>query len=174
MIIQTVTRKTELLVTSQALVTEFKRCCEEFSSLHIAVAWCSEPRQTLVFEHLRSFRDKLTATLGVALCHTHPDAIEWFHNSGANVRVIRDEILFFHPKVYLFTNPERYAAFVGSSNLTNGGFHGNAEVNTLIEGTFEGDKGQDIRKLQQTLLLWHSSDYSFQPTDEWLDEYRDR
>jgi phosphatidylserine/phosphatidylglycerophosphate/cardiolipin synthase-like enzyme len=88
--------------------------------------------------------------------------------------VVRDEILCFHPKVYLFTDDTRYAAFIGSSNLTHGGFHANSEVNTLIEGTFEGDKGQDIRKLQQTLLRWLSSDYSLEPTGDWLEDYRER
>jgi len=112
--------------------------------------------------------------MGVALCHTHPDAIEWFRSKGASVRVFRDE-LFFHPKVYLFTDGGRYAAFVGSSNLTHGGFHGNVEVNTLIEGAIAGgNKGRDIQKLQTALDRWHSSDYSFEPTNEWLEAYRSR
>jgi HKD family nuclease len=170
---QATARKTRVLCTSQALAAEFKRCCEEFSHLHIAVAWCSDPQQAPVFKFLKTFGNKLTATIGVALAHTHPDAIEWFRDAGADVRIVRDEILFFHPKAYLFSDVTRYAAFVGSSNLTHGGFHGNVEVNTLIQGTFEAEKGQDIRRLQQTLLQWHSPDYSFAPTDEWLARYRE-
>ena len=165
---------TRVLVTSQSLVAHFRRCCQEYSSLHIAVAWCGDPKNNQVFKLLKGFGNNLTATVGVALCHTHPEAIDWLLARHARIRVFRSEELLFHPKVYLFTSGKRYAVFVGSSNLTHGGFHANAEVNTLTEGTFEGEKGEDIRELQRTLEQWHSLDYSFDPTDEWLADYRDK
>jgi hypothetical protein len=171
---KTTARKTRVLVTSQSLLTEFGRCCEQFPSLHIAVAWCGDPKQTPVFKLLKRFGNNLTATVGVAFCHTHPDAIKWLRDRNANVRVFCGDQILFHPKVYFFTDGERYAAFVGSSNLTLGGFHGNAEVNTLIEGTFNGGAVEDIRELQEALGQWHSPDHSFDPTDEWLTGYRDR
>lgn len=167
-------RKTRVLVTSQSLVSEFGRCCEEYSALHIAVAWCGDPKQASVFKLLKRFGENLTATIGIAFCHTHPDAIAWLRRNNANVSVFRGDEPLFHPKVFLFTDGNRYAAFVGSSNLTRGGFHGNAEVNTLIEGTFADGKGEDIRELQRTLEQWHSPLYSFEPTDDWLADYRDQ
>lgn len=165
-------RKTRVLTASQALLTEFGRCCEEYALLHVCVAWCSSPKHAPVFKLLKRFSDKLTATIGISFYHTHPDAIKWFQRRHANVRVFRGDEILFHPKVFLFTTGERYAAFVGSSNLTHGGFHANVEVNTLIEGTFEGGKSEDIRDLQSTLELWHSSRHSFEPTGMWLEDYR--
>ena len=38
----------------------------------------------------------------------------------------------FHPKVYLIKIGETYTAFIGSSNLTNGGFENNIELNYKI------------------------------------------
>lgn len=40
----------------------------------------------------------------------------------------------FHPKVYLLDTGERRIAYVGSSNLSRGGFSGNVEANVRIEG----------------------------------------
>jgi PLD-like domain len=166
------TRKTRVLMTSQALLAEFRRCCEEYPSVHVSVAWCSDPRNAPVFKLLEGFGERLTATVGVAFCHTHPDAIQWLRDEGADVRVFRGEDILFHPKVYLFTGGEQYAAFIGSSNLTRGGFHENAEVNTLIEGKFQPNKAKDILELQRALDQWHSAGQSFPPTDAWLDDYR--
>src|SRR5690348_14071455 len=134
MTVKTTKRKTRVLVTSQSLLSDFQRCCKKYSSLHIAVAWCSDPKKAPVFKLLKRLRDNLKATVGVTFCHTHPDAIEWLRAIGADVRVFRGDGILFHPKVYMFGRGKRYAAFVGSSNLTYGGFHDNAEVNTLVEG----------------------------------------
>lgn len=38
----------------------------------------------------------------------------------------------FHPKVYLIKTQDKYVAFVGSSNLTDGGFENNIELNYKI------------------------------------------
>lgn len=40
----------------------------------------------------------------------------------------------FHPKLYLIERERSVVAFVGSSNLTHGGLHGNTEANVRIEG----------------------------------------
>jgi hypothetical protein len=52
---KTPTRKTQVLVNSKTLNAEFKRYCQEYQSLRIAVAWCSDPRQMSVFKLLKSF-----------------------------------------------------------------------------------------------------------------------
>ena len=38
----------------------------------------------------------------------------------------------FHPKLYLFGNPNEAALIIGSSNWTQGGLQGNVEVNVLL------------------------------------------
>ncbi|MHC4880023.1 MAG: hypothetical protein ACYTGL_26525 [Planctomycetota bacterium] len=80
----------------------------------------------------------------------------------------------FHPKVYLFWSDDQYAAFIGSSNLTCGGFVRNVEVNTLVEGSFDKKSDADIRELQNALNRWHSPAHSFEPTTEWLAAYKEQ
>jgi HKD family nuclease len=38
----------------------------------------------------------------------------------------------FHPKVYLIKSNNKYVAYIGSSNLTDGGFENNVELNYTI------------------------------------------
>lgn len=165
-------RQSHILADSQKLAEEFARCCTTYDSVSLAVAWCGNPAQTLPYKHLEAFGGKITATIGVAFNHTHPDAIEWFQDLGADVRIFRDTGDLFHPKVYLFRQKTDYALFVGSSNLTYGGFYSNIEVNTLIEGSLSVGKGADVRRLQEVLLDWHSPAKSFKPQATWLAKYR--
>ena len=76
------------------------------------------------------------------------------------------------PKLYLFIDSDRYALFVGSSNLTYSGFYANFESNVLIEGILSNDAA-DVRELQVLLEKWRSSEFSFKPNKKWLDDYRE-
>lgn len=154
------------------LATEFVRCCKKYSVLDLAVAWCGNPKQTLPYRHLEAFNGRIIATIGRSFNHTHPDGIEWFKKIGADIRVFKDDSDLFHPKIYLFRGNDRFAAFVGSSNLTYGGFYTNIESNSLIEGTISDVKGPDIHGLLQKLKEWHSDKCSFKPTPKWLAAYR--
>lgn len=171
---ESASRATRVLTTSIELNTAFDRCSREYSRLHLAVAWCGSPDAAPIFKSLKRVSGELTATIGVAFSHTHPTAIDWFLRSEADIRVFRGDEILFHPKVYLFSDADRYAAFVGSSNLTRGGFYGNIEVNTLIEGSFDNQTDADIRELLDALKLWHSPAQSFEPTADWLAAYREQ
>lgn len=149
----------------------FSRCCSEYNALHLAVAWCGNPNQTLPYKYIEGFKGKITATVGMSFNHTHPDAIVWFQSLGADLRIFRDDDLF-HPKVYLFTRGKDYAVLVGSSNLTYGGFYTNIEVNSLIEGRWSDSAGADVRRLQDQLAQWRSQKASFRPGTQWLAKYR--
>lgn len=153
-------------------VREFSRCCDEYNAVHLAVAWCGDPSQTLPYRYLEGFKGKIIATVGTSLNHTHPDAIAWLDMIGADVRVFRDGGKLFHPKVYLFTKGDEYALFVGSSNLTYGGFYANIEANSLIEGKLSAAKDEDIRRLQELLMDWRSPQSAFRPSAKWLAKYR--
>jgi hypothetical protein len=96
------------------LANELARCCGDYTSLHIAVAWCGNPAKTLPYKYLEAFKGTIDATVGVSFNHTHPDAIRWFRGMGAAIRVFREECGLFHPKVYLFTDGDRYALFLGA------------------------------------------------------------
>lgn len=165
-------RQSHILADSQKLADEFARCCDTYDTVSLAVAWCGNPDQTLPYKHLEAFRGKITATIGMSFNHTHPDAIGWFQDLRADVRIFRDSGELFHPKVYLFRRNADYALFIGSSNLTYGGFYSNIEVNTLIEGSLSAGKGSDVRRLQRLLDDWHAPSKSFEPQAAWLAKYR--
>jgi HKD family nuclease len=153
------------------LANELARCCADYASLQIAVAWCGDPSKTLPFRYLEAFKGTIDATLGVSFNHTHPDAIRWFTGMGAAIRIFRKECGLFHPKVYLFTDGDRYTLFLGSSNLTYSGFYQNLEVNVLIDGTLSSQSADDVSDLKERLNEWHSDAFSFQPDDHWLKGY---
>src|ERR1019366_3185577 len=90
---------------------EFERCCRDYKSLEIAVAWCGDPKQPLPYKHLNDFKGTIIATVGYALNQTHPDSIQWLLDKASAIRIFRREKCFFHPKLYLFTDGDRYAVF---------------------------------------------------------------
>ena len=108
-------RNSYVLDSESAFSAEFARCCRDYKALSVAVAWCGSPSQTLPYGLLENFKGAITATVGIAFNHTHPDVFEWLDGIGADTRVFRDEAGLFHPKVYLFRDGLRYALFVGSS-----------------------------------------------------------
>ena len=164
-------RTTKVLTASDEFANEFERCCRDYKSLQIAVAWCGDPERTLPYKHLDDFKGEIIATVGRSFNHTHPDAIQWLLKKAATMRVFRKEKGLFHPKLYLFMDRDRYALFVGSSNLTYAGFYDNFESNVLIEGLLSTDAA-DVRELQVLLEKWRSPEFSFKPNKKWLDGYR--
>jgi hypothetical protein len=165
-------RESYIFTTAQRFTDEFIRCCNEYKHLHLAVAWCGNPNQILPYQYLTRLTGVI-ATVGISFNHTHPDAIEWLDKVvGADIRIFRDDGDLFHPKVYLFRDNDRYALFIGSSNLTYGGFYANVEASTLIEGTATHRRRDDILMLEETLAEWHSDLYSQKPTAQWLQRYR--
>lgn len=167
-------RKSCVIESGNSFSIEFARCCREYRTLSIAVAWCGNPNQTLPYKLLEDFNGNVKAIVGIAFNHTHPDAIEWFIDIGADIRVFKDDANLFHPKVYLFRNQQRFALFIGSSNLTYGGFYTNYETNCLIEGITSTETDKDIASLEGTLAKWNTSTFSFKPTKRWLNGYRKR
>lgn len=164
--------KSRILVTEDSFAIEFARCCREYNTLKIAVAWCGNPNRVLPYKHLEDFSGEINAVVGISFTHTHPDAIQWFMNLGANIRIFRDNQDLFHPKIYLFGDQQRYALFIGSSNFTYGGFYSNIEANCFIEGTFSDDNSIDITPIEDQFSNWRTPKLSFKPDPQWLDSYR--
>jgi HKD family nuclease len=164
----------KILAGWEDFTNEFKRCCEEYNNLQLAVAWCGNPNQTLPYEYLQIFKSrgrKISATIGTSFYHTHPDAIQWLLDIGCDVKIFSNTDALFHPKVYFFKKDKHFAIFIGSSNFTYGGFYSNIELNTLIEGD-DGDKyNLDIKYLSKTIKEWHSNENAFKPKKRWLNKY---
>ncbi len=166
-------RKIAVLNGSDALIESFAKCCGEHEAVDIAVAWCGNPSQVLPFKYLEDFKGKITATIGYSFNHTHPDSFEWLDRIGAEYRLFKDGADLYHPKIYLFTTDKHFALFLGSSNLTYGGFCSNVEVNALLEGDLRAPENRDVADLRKQLSEWHSSAFSFKPKDDWIAKYRE-
>ncbi|MBV9304453.1 MAG: DUF5615 family PIN-like protein [Acidobacteriaceae bacterium] len=165
--------KTTILSNPESFTREFERCCRAYTSLHIATAWCGDPRFVLPYAHLESMRGRIKATIGMSFNYTHPDALDLLKKFEADLRVFNKNTTLFHPKVYFFSSGERGALFVGSSNLTYAGFYCNAETNVLLEGLLRGtDQTPDITAALRQFEVWHTDKFSFVPSPEWMAKYR--
>ena len=129
-------------------------------------AWCGNPAQSLPHSFLKEFNGKLRIILGTSFYHTHPDAIVWFKKNSDHFKVYNDKHSLFHPKLYLFINRNKFSLFIGSSNLTDGGFSGNIEANLLVQGNIKDSLV--FSSLQNQFKEWDEDDYSFTPTKEWI------
>ena len=162
----------KILLSSNEFTTEFIRCCNNYTKLSIAVAWCGNPEKILPFKYLEDFYGKIDVIVGTSFYHTHPNAFSWLNKMGANFRVFDKEIDFFHPKIYLFTKKNKYALFIGSSNLTTNGFYENIEANSLVEGSYSSKTNNEITKLINKIKEWRTNKYSFRLTNNWLKDYK--
>ncbi len=164
-----------MLLDKESYSTEFERCCRQYSKLIIASAWCGDPSRTLPYSYLDDKNSKLdiVITVGVFFNQTHPDAIKYFMNKGVDIRVFKNEVALFHPKIYLFTKNKKAALFIGSSNFTYSGFFNNVELNMLSEGQIEKAFKKQLKELDKKLIYWHSDKCSFKPSTKWLIKYQD-
>ena len=157
------------ILDKSSFASEFERCCNQYSSLKIASAWCGDPSHILPYSYLTSSDTKLKVEIimGVSFNQSHPDAVQFFLTNGIDVRIFKVEINLFHPKFYLFKDKNKFALFVGSSNFTYSGFYNNTEINSLTEG----EKSEQIEYVENLFQQWKSDNYSFIPSQKWLDQY---
>ncbi|MFK0378598.1 hypothetical protein [Pandoraea sp. NPDC090278] len=111
---------------SKAIIEQFKTC----RNVWIAVAWATESE---VFSELLRQENKLRCVvIGTHGSLTAPTCIRRLANSNS-VHFRSAKGALFHPKLYLFEHDNRYAAIVGSHNMTRGAFEKNVELSTLSE-----------------------------------------
>jgi len=158
------------ILDKNSFASEFERCCNQYTSLKMASAWCGDPSHFLPYSYLTSSENKFNVEIifGVTFNQTHPDAIQYFLDNGIGVRIFKVEINLFHPKFYLFRNNSKFALFVGSSNFTYSGFYNNTEINSLSEGA----NTEQIQHIEGLFNKWKSDSYSFFPSGKWLEKYR--
>ena len=164
--------KTVILDSQTRFMAEFHRCAGTYPTLDIAVAWLGNPRNSEPFRLIRDIASKTRVVAGVAFFQTHPEAIRWFIDNKANIRIFKDGMAVFHPKIYLFEKRKGFALFVGSSNFTNSGFTKNQETNCLIEGTYTKTPPRNLLAARRLIESWREDAVSFAPTDGWLRGYR--
>lgn len=162
----------KILYSQVELATEFVRCCNRYSNLDIAVAWCGNPKNALPFSYLGTISGSVRAIVGISFNQTHPDAIELLQKSTLAFRIVKDTAKLFHPKLYLFSDGDEFAVFIGSSNFTYGGFCANTEINVIFEGKRTELEKYGLRDLISKYEEWGSDDFSFTPNAKWLALYK--
>ncbi|QFQ80467.1 phospholipase D-like domain-containing protein [Vibrio harveyi] len=96
----------------------------------IAVAWASA--ETKVFNTFLANKAKIcTSTIGTHFYQTDPRVLKEFIGSK-QVHFVTQASGVFHPKVYLFRTGHKWEAIIGSSNMTNGAFTSNNEINVHV------------------------------------------
>ena len=108
--------------------------------------------------------------IGDAFSTTEPQAILDLVKNGSQIRVAEVEGGIFHPKVYLMPYDGTLAAFVGSSNLTRGGFQSNEEANLVLRGPKTEDPIPGL--IDYFNELWNVR--SVETTDDWIEGYKKR
>ena len=161
------------VLDNESFAKEFERCCNYYTSLHIATAWCGDPSHTLPYAFLNTEKQelKITITMGIYFNQSHPESIRFFLDKDTDMKIFKSELALFHPKIYFFKNSKKAALFTGSSNFTYSGFYSNIEMNLLSEGEIIGEFANEISKLEKLLHHWHSDKCSFMPDEKWLKSY---
>ncbi len=95
---------------------------------------------------------KLSLTVGIDLGGTSREVLTELLRWNCDTFVFHNTIVraTFHPKVYLFESASAATLFIGSNNLTDGGFYTNYEAATRYDFSFPGD-AQDYDRLTRPL-----------------------
>ena len=112
------------LIKGHLLLQRFTELAKQAKRIDIAVAWA---RSCDAVEALAASDADIRIVVGIARKITHPWTLQRLADI-AELRIAPDEpFRTFHPKYYCFYG-EKTVCWVGSSNLTNGGFGGNVEL----------------------------------------------
>ena len=126
------------LIYGNRLPQRFIELAEEAERIDIAVAW-ARPCETI--EALLASGANVRIAVGISKNFTDPSTLK--HLVGFNnvrLRIVPDEPPgIFHTKYYCFHN-ERTICWVGSANLTGGGFGVNVELVHEFDLRREGDR----------------------------------
>ena len=127
------------VITSRELISRFEQRLADCGGADIAVAWATH---CPAIEKLRRFRGlggDLRIVVGIDGNVTDPTTLRDLQTfARLRIGAARPPASgLFHPKYYCFRKPRGSTIWVGSANLTGGGFGGNEEL--VLES--EGDAG---------------------------------
>lgn len=112
------------LIDRYLLLQRFTERAKQAKQIDIAVAWASSCDAV---EALAASNAGIRIVVGISGNITHPSTLRRLAEFS-KLRIAPDEPpRIFHPKYYCFYG-KRTICWVGSANLTNGGFGGNAEL----------------------------------------------
>lgn len=149
------------LLTETDLIDRLNLRIQRAQKIDIAVAWASECN---ALDALKSFADGrlLRAIVGIAGNATHPNALRTLQKC-ARLRIHSSMDRLFHPKLYIFHERDTRYCWVGSANLTRGGFEQNSEI--VIE--YEDVGGASIKWFENCWDSLGDEEFSGQLLDEY-------
>ena len=113
------------LIETKDIISRFSKNVEWATNVDIATAWATENDGLRKLEE-NSERLKIRTVVGLWGNVTDPLVLRRLRRLG-KLRVV-DSDQCFHPKIFIFRNPEKSVAWVGSANFTSGGFGKNEEL----------------------------------------------
>jgi HKD family nuclease len=131
------------------------------TSAFIAVSFASKPGIEVLLRALRPMLEKdrqvevfVSGFLGITSVDALRDLLRVADNYPRfTVRFNAGQR--FHAKLLLFWDATRFTAFVGSSNLTNGGFREEGELNVEVSGNRAGDIFQQAQVVKNQIRELH-------------------
>jgi HKD family nuclease len=124
------------LLTKGTLLDSLDRRLACASSVDLAVAWVTKgPALDRLIDFAKSRRpEDVRAIVGTWSHITDPDELERL-DRHCRLRIMSGEFSHFHPKYYRFNNGTGAHVWIGSANLTVGGFLENTELVYETEGS---------------------------------------
>ena len=128
------------LISKNELLPRFTDLVGEAKRVDIAVAWAKKCDALDVLAEAADRGTQIRIALGLSMNGTAPAALEKL-NEFAKLRIVSPRSGIFHPKFFSFRGKGWTICWVGSSNLTAGGFGGNTEL--VFEFEDIAQKGRD-------------------------------
>ena len=116
-------RRIGLLITQVEMLERLRKHVAKSEAIDIATAWAS-PGEAV--DIILGSSAKIRAIIGTTGSSTHPTILQCFNKAG-QLRIPAESPLF-HAKMILFHSRKTTTAWVGSANLTNGGYAANLEI----------------------------------------------
>lgn len=155
-----------MLLPKENLLTEFRQRLESAQEIDIATAWATSGSALVALEDAvrkwKKPKSQLRTIVGISGNATDPEALERLNKIG-QLRLAGGSGSMFHPKVYIFREPKKSVAWIGSVNFTRAGFESNEET------VFEVGDVESIVDWFDT--RWNQCE-ELKPTD--IDDYRKR
>ena len=112
----------------------------EYNSFRFLLAYVRWSGLHLVDAALQLFaaRGSIDGIVSIDFGGTTVEALTYLAElPSSRVRIFEsgDPTVGFHPKVFLFDGPERWAAIIGSANGSTGGLYNNVEIGTVLTGS---------------------------------------
>ena len=117
------------ILNATDLAASIKKDIEKCQTIYFAVAWATSND---IFKKFNNALDKVAiGVIGLNLHHTDPAILTKYAKSD-NIYFRYDRNSVFHPKIYIFQYKTYSNVYIGSSNLTSGGFGSNEELNVKV------------------------------------------